>query len=79
MYNIYYIYYILYIILYIYIYQTILYLVSLLGYRHNNNCSSDLYRNITLGHRTHLASLVGTYRHSGNISWYRLKATLILY
>ena len=77
MYNILYILYIIYHT--IYTYQTILYLVSLLGYRHNNNCSSDLYRNITLGHRTHLASLVGTYRHSGNISWYRLKATLILY
>ena len=61
------------------IYQTTFYLVPLLGYRHNNNCFSDLYRNITLGYRTDLVSLTGTYRPLGNISCYRLKATLILY
>ena len=86
MYNIY--------ILYIYIYFVYIYyiyikqftveflfceFVTYLGYRHNNNCFSDLYRNITFGHRTDLASLVGTYRSPGNISWYRLKVKLILY
>ena len=78
-----YILYVLY-VYYIYIKQfTIQFLfckfVTYLGYRHNSNCFLDLYRNITLGHRTDLASLVGTYRPPGNISWYRLKVKLILY
>ena len=78
--------YITYIIHYIYIYQTILTIqflfckfLTYLGYRHNNNCFSDLYQNIILGHRTDFASLVDTYRPPGNISWYRLKVKLILY
>ena len=54
-------------------------LVTYLGYRHNNNYCSDLYRNITLGHCNDLASLARTYRPPGNISWYRLKVKLILY
>ena len=53
--------------------------VTYLGYRHNNNCFSDLYRNITLSHHTDLANLVSTYRPPGNIFWYRLKAKLILH
>ena len=69
---------------YIYIKQFTIYFlfykfVTYLGHRHNNDCFSNLYGNITLGHRTNLASLVGTYRPPCNISWYRLKVKLILY
>ena len=31
--------------------------VTYLGYRHNNNCFSDLYQNINLGHRTNLTKV----------------------
>ena len=95
MYNIYiymYIYYTYYIYIYIYyvdymyiyikqftIYFLFCKFVTYLGHRHNNDCFSNLYGNITHGHRTDLASLVGTYRPPCNISWYRLKVKLILY
>ena len=73
-----------YIYIYIYIKQLTIYFlfgkfVTCLGYRDNNNCFSDLYRNISLGHCTDLESSVGTYRTPGNISWHRLKVKLIFY
>ena len=83
MYNIYILYNV-YIYIYIYIsnnLQFILFLVSVtyLGYRHNNNCFSDLPEILPSAIVLTPARPIGTYRPTGDISWYRLKVKLILY